>query len=158
MLILAIVAAPVYFGSVFMRETYKEQILRQRFLALGLGSRLVKRKVSRVLWISATRTFLMMLTEPMVFALSLYTSFAFSIIFVFFDIFPIMFQIVYGFDQEQVGSVYLSFIVGFLLSSINFLILFQLSTHRTSLGALQPEINLYSALIGSTFLPGSLFW
>lgn len=149
----------MYFAAVFMTETSKEQVLRERFLALGLGSKLKTRKAGEVLRISITRPLVMMLGEPMVFALAVYTSFAFAVIFVFFDVFPLIFQTVYGFDVQEVGLAYLSLLVGFVLSSVNFQILFLLSKSRfAKTGVFKVEDSLHSALIGSILLPGSLFW
>ena len=159
MWILVVIAGPIYFAAVFTRETSKSQILRERFQALGLASQLKERKVGETLWISATRSFIMMFTEPTVFALAIYTSFAFAVIFVFFAVFPVIFQTVYGFDAEQVGLAYLSLFIGFVLSCLNYLILFHVTRSKAiKTGIFRVEDSLYSAFVGSVLLPIGLFW
>ena len=164
MWIILIVAAPMYVAAVFMKETSKTQILKSRTEIINLGGRGHNHgtpSAASMFKISLTRTMHMMVTEPLVFALSIYTGFSFAIIFVFLDTFPLIFSTIYGFDDKQVGLSYLALLVGFVVATINFGVvdktLYVKAMTKTGSRA-APEKRLYCALIGSVLLPASQFW
>ena len=155
------VAAPIYVAGVFMKETSKKKILKSRQQLLSYDGKSPGMSVGTLVWISITRTIHMLLTEPLVYSLAIYTSFAFAIIFVFFDAFPVIFQTIYGFDDKEVGMAFLSLLVGFLIAIINYAIFDKVlyaKAAKRALGRPAAEYRLYSALVGSLLLPISQFW
>ena len=157
--------------SLFMKETYKKIILQKRARKLGLspppktgptGFAAMK----FLLTVTLIRPVHMLLTEPIVASFSLYIAFNFSVLFGFFDAFPIVFQGVYGFDRGRAGLVWLSVLVGCLLAVITVIIIDRLTFrkhHGESLrsgsgGVVAPEHRLHAAKMGSLGLPIGLFW
>ena len=158
------IAAPIFIGSLFMRETSKDQILLYRasrssspFFLPGMAStNVVQRLITGI-----TRPIHMIFTEPLVVCLSVYTGFAIAMLFSFFCSFPYVFAKVYQFDSKDVGLAFLSPITGFLLAILTFGILDRTVYSRAvanSKGTPAPELRLYAALLGSLLLPTGLFW
>lgn len=108
----------------------------------------------------------MLVTEPIVIFLSLYTAFNFSVLFAFFAAFPYVFKTVYNFSIEESGLVFLSLAVGcfFGLGTVVVCdrLLYQPHVRASYAegrnGVVAPEYRLYPALIGCFFMPISLFW
>ncbi|KAK3081205.1 hypothetical protein LTS18_009092 [Coniosporium uncinatum] len=107
----------------------------------------------------------MLIAEPIVGFLSLYTAFAFAVLFGFFAAFPFVFGRVYGFTTSQIGLTFLAIGLGVLISvvvSVVFDKVLYQKQHRKVLAEggtiVQPEHRLYSAMIGSIGMPIGLFW
>lgn len=105
----------------FMSETYKKIILRQRAKRLNIAppqdpqlSGLGKAKM--LLTVTLIRPLNMLVTEPTVFLFSLYTAFTFSVLFAFFAAYPYTFESVYGFNIWQYGLTFLAIGLGVLLA------------------------------------------
>ena len=158
------IAAPIFIGSLFMKETSKTQILLYRaskssnsfFLPQMASPNVTQRLVTGI-----TRPVHMIFTEPLVACLSIYTGFAFAMLFSFFCSFPYVFAKVYGFDSKEVGLAFLSPLTGFLLAVVTFGVLDRTVYSKAvanSKGAPAPELRLYAALLGSLLLPTGLFW
>jgi len=161
------VAAFAY--SLFMKETYKKIILQKRAKRLGIpeppttgptGLAALKFLITVTLF----RPVHMIFTEPIVGFFSFYIAFNFSVLFAFFDAFPIVFQGVYGFDLGSAGLVWLSVLIGCLLSVATVIVVDRLTyrgkhTLATKHGLLvAPEHRLYMAMMGSLGVPIGLFW
>lgn len=93
--------------------------------------------------------------------LSIYTGFAFAMLFSFFASYSSVFESVYHFDQRSIGLTYIGILVGFLLAVASFG-LFDATVYRRAVaktnGNPAPEHRLYAALLGSFLLPIGLFW
>jgi hypothetical protein len=153
-----------------MEETYKKVILQKRAKRLGIeppknvgptGLAGIKFLITVTLF----RPVHMLLTEPIVTFMSLYNAFTFSILFAFFEAFPIVFVGVYGFNTYQTGLTFLAVGLGVLLgvaSAITFDRVMYQKKHRevVSEGKLYvaPEHRLYAAMLGSLGIPIGLFW
>lgn len=153
-----------------MKETYKKIILQKRAKKLGLptppkgptGITAVK----FLLTVTLVRPLNMLFTEPIVSFLSLYTAFNFSVLYAFFDAFPIVFGGVYGFNRGESGLAFLGIGLGCVLASISSIEVNRIwyrQQYRKSLaegrkGVVAPEHRLYSAMMGSVGLPVGLFW
>ena len=164
MWIIIIIAAPLFIASLFMKETSKDQILLYRasrssnpfFLPRMAWANVMQRLITGII-----RPVHMILTEPLVACLSVYTGFAFAMLFSFFCSFPYVFAKVYQFDSKDVGLAFLSPLTGFLLAVLTFAILDRTVYSRavaSSKGTPAPELRLYAALLGSLLLPTGLFW
>ncbi|RGP77267.1 hypothetical protein FLONG3_4782 [Fusarium longipes] len=109
--------------------------------------------------VSMTRPFLM-LTEPIIIAMTLYLSVLYIVLFTFLVGWPYIFEKTYGISQ---GLANIIFIAMFLGTQINFL--FVPIVYRKTLRASQkgdhfkPEIRLWYGMLGaSPAIPISLFW
>ena len=164
------VMVPAYLFSLGMEETYKKILLQKQAKKLGLPppprglTGLPAMKF--LLTVTLVRPVRMLLTEPIVILFSLYTGFNFSVLFGFFDAFPIVFGGVYGFSIGLTGLCFLGIGLGCALGSTTGLLINRLyynPLHAKSLaqgrgGVVAPEYRLYSAMMGSFGIPVSLFW
>ena len=93
--------------------------------------------------------------------LSVYTGFAFAMIFSFFGSYNYVFQSVYHFNQKEIGLTFIGILVGFIFAVVSFGI-FDATLYRkasvASGGKPAPEHRLYTAMLGSILLPIGLFW
>jgi MFS family permease len=168
--ILMIGLAALIFG-VFQEETYKKIILQRRAKKLnippppnplppGLA------RVKFILFVTVFRPIRMLVTEPIVAYFSTYTAFNFSVLFGFFDAFPIVFQGVYHFNIGESGLTFLGIGLGCCIATGIFIVMDRLTYRKKTLAArakgdmspLPPEQRLHSAMLGSFLLPISLFW
>jgi MFS family permease len=159
-----------FISSLGMQETYKHIILQRRAKRLGIapppqslppGLAGFKIMMTRTLF----RPISMLFTEPIVLFMSIYTAFAFSILFAFFPAFPLIFGGVYGFTTSQVGLAFLGVAVGVVTATIMALIIdvkkYQ-PLHRKAVlegnGVVAPEHRLYAGMYGSIGIPVGIFW
>jgi hypothetical protein len=81
--------------------------------------------------------------------------------FSFFGSYSYVFELVYHFNQKEVGLTFLGILVGFILAVISFAI-FDATLYAKALkkanGTPAPEHRLYAAMLGSIMLPIGLFW
>ena len=162
---------PIYLYSLGMKETYKKIILQKRAKRLGIPppqkmgpSGLAA--VRFVITITLLRPVRMIFTEPIVFFFSLYIGFNFSVLFAFFDAFPIVFEGVYHFDLGFSGLTFLGIGFGCCLAVATAIITDRLRYQKEYLkshkegrnGVVAPEHRLYIAMMGSFGIPVGLFW
>ena len=157
--------------SLGMKETYEKIILQKRAKRLGIpppakvgpsGLAAVKFLITVTLF----RPVKMIFTEPIVFFMSLYTGFNFSVLFGFFDAFPLVFKGIYHFDTGFSGLTFLGIGLGCCIGVATAIItnrLWYLKEHLKCHkdgrgGAVAPEHRLYAAMLGSFGLPVGLFW
>ena len=160
-----------YLYALPQQETYKKIILQKRAKKLGippppnpLPPGLAR--VKFVLTVTVLRPVVMLFTEPIVGCFSLYTAFNFSVLFGFFDAFPLVFQGVYHFNLGEGGLSFLGIGFGCVLAVVFFVIIDHLTYRKKTLQArargdmapLAPEQRLYAAMLGSLLLPIGLFW
>ena len=164
MWVVMMIAAPIAIMACFMEETSKHRILYLRTKKAGIkiphqtgDTLLLFRKLKQAF----IRPLHMMFFEPLVAFLSIYTGFAFAMMFSFFGSYNYVFQSVYHFDQKQIGLTFLGILVGFLFAVSSFAI-FDATLYRRAAvkagGRPAPEHRLYAAMVGSFMLPIGLFW
>lgn len=107
----------------------------------------------------------MLLFEPLVGFISLYTAFTFAVLFVFFAAIPYTFTKVYHFSTYQNGLVFVAVGVGVCIAVITTIFcdrVIYMRLHRKAISEgrrqAHPEHRLYSAMIGSLGVPIGLFW
>ncbi len=162
--------------GMFQDETYKNIILLSRAEKLGLppplGLRTGWLKWRFILTVTVLRPVRMLVTEPIVALLSIYTAFNFSVLFAFFAAFPLVFQSpypeiqVYHFNRGESGLVFLGIGLGCVLSTICFIVIDRLTYQKKAairraagdMTLLPPEQRLQSAMVGAFLLPVGLFW
>ncbi|KAG9204400.1 hypothetical protein G6514_000856, partial [Epicoccum nigrum] len=164
------VTLAVYLASLPMKETYKPIILARRAKKLGMeikpandaGAAAMKRAVM----IGLFRPMHMLVTEPVVFFLSLYTAFAFGVLFLFFAAFPFIFsRSPYSFSTSQTGLTFLAIGLGVLLGGLSGVLIdhtMYQGRHRAAITRGEthaaPEHRLYNAMMGSWGILIGLFW
>ncbi|KAF5004977.1 hypothetical protein FDECE_8556 [Fusarium decemcellulare] len=111
--------------------------------------------------ISMTRPFLM-LTEPIIIAMTLYMTVVYIVLFTFLVGWPYIFEKTYGLDQ---GLANIIFVAMFLGTQINFAFVpfvYRKTVRATKAqgeGSFSPEIRLWYAMLGAAVaIPISLFW
>jgi hypothetical protein len=164
MWVVMIIAAPIAIMALFMSETSASRILYLRMKKAGFkaphqsGDTLLLLRKLRQAFI---RPLHMMFVEPLVAYLSLYTGFAFAMMFSFFGSYNYVFQSIYHFNQKEIGLTFLGILVGFLFAVASFGI-FDATLYRKAAvranGKPAPEHRLYAAMLGSFMLPIGLFW
>ena len=168
--ILLFAMVPIWLYSLGMKETYKRIILQKRAKKLGIapppgGPRGIE-ALKFFMTVTLFRPLKMLVTEPIVLFLSLYVAFNFSVLFAFFDAFPIVFQGVYGFNGGLSGLCFLGVGLGCCLAVITAIVVNMIWYHPLYLksldagtrGYVDPEHRLYAAMMGSLGLPVGLFW
>ena len=165
------VAVASYLYTIGNQETYKKIILQKRAKRLGIAPPVYHgptglAAIRYLLVVTLFRPINMNFTEPIVGFFSLYIAFNFSVLFGFFDAFPIVFEGVYGFDTSHAGLVWLSVLVGCIFAVITAIVLdryyYRREHHKSHKegrnGVVAPEHRLYAAMMGSVGLPVGLFW
>ncbi|KIW08854.1 uncharacterized protein PV09_00779 [Verruconis gallopava] len=159
-----------YASSLGMQETYKKIILQKRAKRLNIAppkqalpQGLVG--VKFLLTVTLLRPLTMLFTEPIVAFMSLYNAFTFSILFAFFEAFPMVFGGIYGFSVSQVGLAFLAVAIGVIFAVATAIMLdikvFQKQFRKAvaeGRAAVAPEHRLYSAMLGSFGITIGLFW
>lgn len=108
----------------------------------------------------------MLVTEPIVAALSLYIAFNFAVLFTFFGSIPYVYETVYHFNRGDTGLVFLAIGLGCTLAIPTLLIcdkLFYQKEHQRRerqglAGIVPPEQRLWGSMLGAFGLPFGLFW
>lgn len=162
---------PIYLYSLGSKETYKKLILQKRAKRLGIAPPVKVgptglAAVGFLITVTLFRPVYMIFNEPIVFFFSIYTGFAFSVLFGFFAAFPIVFQGVYHFQIGFSGLTFLAIGLGVIFGVTTVIVVDRLwyrkeyvkSHAEGRLGVVAPEHRLYVAMMGSFGLPLGLFW
>ena len=159
--IILMVGAPIWICIILTKETSKAQILKPMREARPWSTAYVAARIRYHVWGGLLRPVKMLFTEVIVFSLTLYTAYAYAMVFSFFDSYPYILAVDYGFNSRQVGLSFISVIIGYLLATFLFGV-FEKTLYAKARSAADgmpaPEHRLYSALVGSFFLPTGLFW
>ncbi|CAI6091035.1 unnamed protein product [Clonostachys chloroleuca] len=157
--ILLIISAAAFLLTLFSKETF-HPIIRHRLAG--------KKSLSRTAYlrhlfsVSFFRPIRMLLLEPIVTLICLYVAVGFGILFSFFAAVPYVFMLVYGFDIEQCGLVFLAVVIGCILGLLTIILcdklLYQPRVKNYAPQLVPPEHRLYGAMVGSLILPVGLFW
>lgn len=149
----------------FIRETFNPNVKRR--LAKKKGLKLppkvpLSAKLSLFARVAVIRPVHMLFAEPIVTFLCLYVAVNFGILFSFFAGVPYTFGLVYHFDLESSGLIFLSIAIGCIVGFLT-IILCDVFIYRKKLALYPPlktppEHRLYPAMIGSLGLPIGLFW
>lgn len=166
MWVMLMVGGPIWIMAFFFGETSKKELLRRRAIQRGVApppKPPVGAALKALFTVTLFRPLRMLLTEPIVAFISLYVSFAFGVLFAFFDAFPYVFSRVYRFSPGEVGLCFLSIIVGTILAVLTFSILdktlYAKAKARAPAGKMPPpEERLYVSMLGSLGIPVGLFW
>lgn len=107
------------------------------------------------------RPFEIALTEPVVLLIDLYISLVYSIMYLWFEAFPIVFVETYGFTLVELGVSYVSVMIGVLVGAVFYIsVIYQVFTKKFFNGkgdTITPEVFLPVAIAGSLLMPIGIF-
>lgn len=157
--IILLVGAPIWVGTLLMSETLGHGFRRHRIGNPEDGDT-PSPSVLSLMRVSLLRPFKMLLTEVITLLLTLYSAYAYGMVFAYFASASYVLPVYYGFDQRQTGLSFISVIIGYLLAGVMFGVFEKttLAKIRARGDLVTPEHRLYSGMVGSIFLPASLFW
>lgn len=181
MWVVLFIAAPIGIASLFMKETLETRILYLREKKKGVkiihqtgDTRLLARKLFKAFIVPLHMMFVEVsvshqsltihsanLRQPLVSLLSIYTGFAFAMMFSFFGSYSFVFLTIYHFTPQQIGLTFIGILVGFIFAVLTFGVFDATLYTKASAeadGKPAPEHRLYSAMLGSILLPIGLFW
>lgn len=160
---------PVFY--LILRETRGDVILRKRAKKLRLEtgreiyseSELNATSVLKLMQISFERPTRMLLTEPVVIFFTLWVSFAWGILFLFFSSVGQTFSHNYGWGTFTTGLVQLAISAGAVIGTVvnplqDWIYLNSAKRNRDNPGKPIPEARLYTSIPGSLLFAGGLFW
>ncbi|KIV91569.1 hypothetical protein PV10_06092 [Exophiala mesophila] len=165
--LILLVGAPVWLASLCMKETSKAYILRHdktgdAVAATGSGTSAALYQTMVKIRFAVLRAVKLLFTDMVVFSLSLYTAYAYALTFSYFASIPYVYPRYYDLSQKESNLMFLSIMIGYMLAIAVFAFFDRTLYARARdavAGAMPPpEHRLYSALMGSIFLPISLFW
>lgn len=158
--------------SFFLPETYAPTIMHrkaQRLRAVTGNKNLVTQyeldhpptsfvqAAKTTLW----RPIILSISEPMVLLINLYTSLLYTIMFLWFTAFPLVFENLYHFTLVELGTSYLGVLVGVLLGATIFIVIIYHVYTKRHLGekkaTITPEVFMPAAIYGSIWIPTGVF-
>ncbi|KIN05445.1 hypothetical protein OIDMADRAFT_39676 [Oidiodendron maius Zn] len=162
---------------IFVQETFHPILLSRKAAALRRSTNnreyhsasevaRASKTLSQALFISLYVPFQLLCLDPMVLALSIYTSLLQGILYLFFGAFPLVFGTNHGFNHWQIGLTFLGLAIGNLIAC-----LFNPFWHTQWVGLIrkmkekhgadykpEPELRLPPAMVGSVLVTVTLFW
>ncbi|UKZ52488.1 hypothetical protein TrVGV298_006265 [Trichoderma virens] len=157
--VVALIGAPIWILILFMKETSDSRV---RATAKHSGPFSTVRLALSMLKAAVFRSMAMLTTEAIAFSLTLYTGYAYSVVFSYFASATYVYTLDYGFDSRSIGLSFISVLIGYLLACVTYLViektLYARAARQAPNGHPAPEHRLYSAMAGSIFLPIGLFW
>lgn len=114
---------------------------------------------SAVLIAALIRPFEITIKDPSIFFVNLYTALTYAIYFTFFEVFPLVFPVFYGFNLGQTGLAFLACEVGSILALLLYFayLHFYMIPDNIKNGFREQEHRLLPAIFGSVVLPIGLF-
>ncbi|KAL6794576.1 major facilitator superfamily domain-containing protein [Trichoderma sp. SZMC 28013] len=107
-----------------------------------------------------TRPLRLLFTEPIILLLSIYMSFIYGLLYLFFTAYPLVFVGVHGFNLGQSGLTFFGLIIGELLATLT--IILQVPWYNRKLEANHgipiPEWRLPNMMVGGVAFAGGIFW
>lgn len=107
------------------------------------------------------RAFRFLVTDPIVTASALTTTYLFGLIFIYFQGFPSVYEDEYNFNALQEGAMYLCVIGGGIVALVTHPLqakMYKRSARFTSNGKPRPEARLYTSCFAVCILSISIFW
>lgn len=106
------------------------------------------------------RPFTLSFTEPIVFFLNLYIALVYSLLYTWFESFPIVFLGIYNFNLGELGLAFLGILAGavIVIGPFVYYVHKYVEPQFNEKGELRPEIRLKPAFVGAFFIPLCLFW
>lgn len=125
-----------------------------------------KKSIGKTLVLSIKRPFQLLVLEPMVLNLCLFSALLLGILYLFFGAFPLVFGNNHGFDLSQNGMTFLGILVGMLLGICLdplFQRYYEYQVRQRELaggepGGSEPEFRLPPLIVGAPLVTIGIFW
>lgn len=153
----------------FFKETYVPAVLREKAGILRRQTRNwgihakqdeVELDFKELITNNFSRPFRMLLTEPIVFLVTLYMSFIYGLMYALLGAYPVVFQGLHGMNLGVGSLPFIGLIIGELLGGMYTLVNNNSYVKRLAgnNGIPVPEWRLPPAIVGGTVFAGGLFW
>lgn len=153
-------AIPETSAATLLQYRAKELRFRTKNWALHAKADEVRVDARSIVTVYLVRPFAMLLQEPILLFVTIYLSFIYGILYLFFEAFPISFQEQRGWNTGVGGLPFLSIIVGVVLGSTVLVISTKTRFARKyrENGRVIPKERLPPMILGAFLLPIGLFW
>jgi MFS family permease len=155
----ALIGAPIWILTLFMKETADFRIQHTSKVSGRFG---IVRLALSTLKAAVLRSMTLLAAEAIALSLTLYTGFAYAVVFSFFASATYVYSLDYDFNTRQIGLSVISVIIGYCLAAVMHIViemtLYARAVRQAPNGHPAPEHRLYAAMAGSIFLPIGLFW
>jgi MFS transporter, DHA1 family, multidrug resistance protein len=113
-----------------------------------------------VLWHQLIKPIEICVKDPAILFTNIYTSCIYSIYYSFFEVFPLVYSGIYGFNLGELGLPFLTIAIGCVIGVIIYCsyVYFYLSPQIMKRGLGPQEERLIPAVIATTLMPAALFW
>ncbi|KAL5536623.1 hypothetical protein ACEPAF_446 [Sanghuangporus sanghuang] len=171
--VLAMFAAACTIAIIFLLpETYAPVIMMSKAKTLRLKTgddkyyapieRQPKRSKAKYLEDTIARPFNILFREPILLAITMYTSFLYGCIYLLFEAYPIVFREGHGLSTGATGLMFLPFFIGCIVAVLGYAIIFnpryEREIERYKPNPVPPEARLEVALIGAPLFALGFFW
>jgi MFS family permease len=154
----ALIGAPIWILVLFMKETIEFRVERGAKYSGRFG--IVQLALS-TLKAAVLRSMAILTTEPIALFVTLYTGYAYAMVFSFFASATYIYSLDYAFNPRQIGLSSIGVLIGYCLAAVMHIV-FDMTLYARAVqqanGRPAPEHRLYAAMAGSIFLPTGLFW
>uniref|UniRef100_A0A8H7K296 Major facilitator superfamily (MFS) profile domain-containing protein n=1 Tax=Bionectria ochroleuca TaxID=29856 RepID=A0A8H7K296_BIOOC len=116
-------------------------------------------KASDIVFSALIRPMEIMLKDPSIFFVNLYTGYFYGVFYTFFEVFPLVFPVFYGFGLGQTGLTFLSCFIGVIIGITAYFayLKYYMVPDNIKNGFREQEHRLVPAIVGSILLPIGLF-
>ncbi|KAI5481017.1 MFS polyamine transporter [Pseudohyphozyma bogoriensis] len=154
-----------FIGTLLIPETLAPVLLKRKAdrLRKETGDSTLKTQaeidhipVSERLKIALIRPFILMFCEPIVLFMSIFLTFVYSLLYLFFFAYPLSFAEVRGFGLGITGTTFVSIMIG-LIIALCLMPLQEKKYKKVTADGAFPEARLYPMMVGAIILPIALF-
>ncbi|KAF9461065.1 MFS polyamine transporter [Collybia nuda] len=114
-----------------------------------------RESLKHLIYISCTRPIYLLFTEPVVLSFSLWVGFAWGVTFCILTSIPSVFRELHGFNTGQLGTAYLSILLGSTIGLITNL--YQEKLYQRDFAKRGPEARLHTACFAAVLIPIGMF-
>ncbi|KAF7422812.1 hypothetical protein PC9H_010971 [Pleurotus ostreatus] len=112
-------------------------------------------RLGQLIWVSCTRPIYLLFTEPIVIAFSLWIGFSWGIIYGVIESMGTVFKTLHNFNQGQIGTAFVSMVIGTLFGFIT--VQYQEQLYKKYYPKRDMEARLYTACFAAILFPAGIF-
>ncbi|BFZ64106.1 hypothetical protein YB2330_005245 [Saitoella coloradoensis] len=122
-----------------------------------------QKSILKTIGVSVLRPFQLLMYEPIILALNVYTAFLLGILYLFFQAFPLVFHVSHGFPSSCTGLAFLGIGIGMVAATLsqpywNGLYARRAQELAAKGEAMVPEERLRGAMAGGVLVPVGMLW
>jgi len=153
----------------FLKETYAPCILTTKAIAIrkatnnwGMHAKHEEVQVDLASLLDKyfSRPLRLLLTEPIILAVTLYMSFIYGLVYALLEAYPVVFEQIHGMSPGVAGLMFIGLLIGVLLA-LGFILSQQVTYRRKAVennGVAVPEWRLRPTVLGAPVFTVGLFW